>query len=88
MSTNIETVDLVRIILADSEDEHPTAMYVLDVHEARTLASAVERVIALADKLNREADELKATGQYPDRLITARLEATRIYNALNGEIDD
>lgn len=40
MSTT-EAADLARIILADSEDEHPTAMYVLNVHEARALAHAV-----------------------------------------------
>ena len=37
----IEAADLARIILNDSEDEHPTAMYTLNVYEARTLAHAV-----------------------------------------------
>ena len=40
MTTRTEAADLARIILADSEDEHPTAMYVLNVREARTLANA------------------------------------------------
>ena len=33
--------DLARTILTDSEDEHPTALYILAVREARTLAHAV-----------------------------------------------
>ena len=44
-----ETAELARIILADSEDEHPTAFYVLSVREARTLADAV---IRLADPVS------------------------------------
>ena len=40
MSTT-EAADLARTILVDSEDEHPTAMYLLNVREARTLANAV-----------------------------------------------
>ena len=35
-----EAADLARTILADSEDEHPDALYLLDVREARTLARA------------------------------------------------
>lgn len=35
-----ETAELARTILADSEDEHPTALYTLNVREARTLARA------------------------------------------------
>ena len=60
MTTPTEAADLARIILADSEDEHPTAMYVLNVREARTLAHAVARVDALADRLEHEA------GKRPD----------------------
>ena len=37
----IEAADLARIILDDTEDEHPTALYLLNVREARTLAHAV-----------------------------------------------
>ena len=50
-----EAADLARTILDDSEDEHPTAMYVLNVHEARTLARAAlaaDRVEELADRLD------------------------------------
>ena len=36
-----EAADLARTILTDSEDEHPDALYTLNVHEARTLALAV-----------------------------------------------
>ena len=36
-----EAADLARIILDDSEGEHPTDLYTLNVHEARTLAHAV-----------------------------------------------
>lgn len=51
MSTT-EAADLARTILADSEDEHPDALYLLDVREARTLARAVIRVEELADRLD------------------------------------
>ena len=40
MSTT-EAANLARIILDDSEAEHPTDLYTLNVHEARTLAHAV-----------------------------------------------
>ena len=40
MSTT-EAADLARTILTDSEDEHPDALYLLNVREARTLARAV-----------------------------------------------
>ena len=36
-----EAADLARIILTDSEDEHPDALYLLNVREARALARAV-----------------------------------------------
>ena len=36
-----EAAELARIILADSEDEHPADLYTLNVGEARTLAHAV-----------------------------------------------
>lgn len=50
-----EAAELARIILTDSEDEHPTALYTLNVIEARTLAHAAlaaDRVEALADRLD------------------------------------
>ena len=40
MSTT-EAADLARTILDDSVCEHPTELYTLNVHEARTLAHAV-----------------------------------------------
>ena len=36
-----EAAYLARIILTDSEAEHPDALYTLNVREARTLAHAV-----------------------------------------------
>ena len=54
MSTT-EAVELARIILDDSEDDRPTGLYTLNVHEARTLAHAVTRVEALADELDTNA---------------------------------
>ena len=43
-----EAADLARIILADSEGEHPADLYTLNVREARTLAHAA---------LNGETDD-------------------------------
>ena len=77
-----ETAELARIILDDSEDEHPTALYTLNVREARTLARAAlaaDRVEELADRLDADAAEL---GEYGGT-ITAYTTAIR--NALNGE---
>ena len=47
-----EAADLARIILDDSEADRPMDLYTLNVHEARTLARAVIRVEALADRLD------------------------------------
>ena len=47
-----EAAELARIILADSEDEHPADLYTLNVREARTLAHAVDAVAKLADRLD------------------------------------
>ena len=50
-----EAAVLARAILTDSGDEHPDALYLLDVREARTLAHAAlaaDRVDALADRLD------------------------------------
>lgn len=50
-----EAAELARTILTDSEDEHPDALYTLNVREARTLAQAAlaaDRVEELADRLD------------------------------------
>lgn len=80
-----ETAELARTILADSEDEHPTALYTLDVREARTLARAAlaaDRVEELADRLD---DEAELVGEYGG---TITIYATAIRAALNGETND
>ena len=51
MST-IEAADLARIILDDTETDRHMDLYTLTVIEARTLAHAVTRVEALADRLD------------------------------------
>lgn len=82
MTTRTEAADLAHTILADSEDEHPVAAYILNVREARTLAHAAlaaDRVEALADNLDADAAEL---GEYGGT-ITAYTTAIR--TALNGE---
>ena len=82
MSTT-EAADLARIILDDSEDEHPTAMYALSVREARTLASAVDAAAKLADRLEANASELEADGE-DDYADAARTDAHSIRAALKG----
>lgn len=77
--------ELTRTILADSESDHPDDPYTLNVHEARTLARAVERALALADRLDHEAQARRAAGQDPFEVMTIRQEATRIRTALNGK---
>ena len=74
---------LARTILADSEDEHPDALYLLDVREARTLARAVIRVEELADRLEHEAAYEASRGDTWDATCI-RAEARRIRRALNG----
>lgn len=83
MSTT-EAAELARTILTDSEDEHPDALYLLNVREARTLARAVDAVAKLADRLDVIANELEADGEdgYAD---AARTDAHSIRAALNGE---
>ena len=49
-----EAAELARTILTDSEDEHPDALYLLNVREARTLA----RAALAADRAERLADRL------------------------------
>lgn len=54
MSTT-EAANLARTILTDSGDEHPDALYLLNVREARTLARAAlaaDRVEKLAGRLD------------------------------------
>ena len=82
MSTT-EAADLARIILDDSVCEHPTELYTLNVHEARTLAHAVDAVAKLADRLDVIANELEADGEdgYAD---AARTDAHSIRAALKG----
>ena len=84
-----EAVDLARIILADSKDEHPTDPYTLNVHEARTLANAVTRAAELADRLDREAEKER---QKPSRDLhdygwddACTSAAYRIRAALKGD---
>lgn len=84
-----EAAYLARIILDDSEDEHPTALYALNVREARTLARAAlaaDRVEELADRLEANASELEADGA-DDYAEAARTDARSIRAALNGETD-
>lgn len=85
MSTT-EAADLAHTILADSEDEHPTAMYVLSVREARTLARAARaagRVEALVGRLfDAEADPMVSRGGV---FISRTGAANLIRAALNGE---
>ena len=80
MSTT-EAADLARTILTDSEDEHPDALYLLNVREARTLARAVRNAANLADRLDDEANRMGSRGG----AFTARAFASEIRAALNGE---
>ena len=80
--------DLAQIILDSiDDDEPPTALYTLNIHEARMLANAVQAVANLADRLDHEADSRRAAGQDPFEVMTIRQEAARIRAALNGETD-
>lgn len=84
MTTRTEAADLARTVLADSEDEHPVAMYILSVREARALANAAlaaDRVAELADNLDSDAAELGEYGGTISRTVAANL----IHIALNGE---
>ena len=82
---------LARTILADSEDEHPAAMYLLNVREARTLAHAalaVCRVEELAGELVDDAEYVRNAfnGLEGRRRSEERLSAAfRIRDALNGD---
>ena len=83
MST-IEAADLARIILDDTETDRHMDLYTLTVIEARTLAHAVTRVEALADRLEHEAAYEASQGDDWDA-VCIRSEVRRIRRALNGE---
>ena len=77
--------DLAQIILDSiDDDEPPTALYTLNIHEARILANAVQAVANLADRLDHEAESRRAARQDPFEVMTIRQEAARIRAALNG----
>ena len=83
MST-IEAADLARIILDDTETDRHMDLYTLTVIEARTLAPAVTRGEALADRLEHEAAYEASQGDDWDA-VCIRSEVRRIRAALNGE---
>ena len=49
------------------------------------LTAKVERMEALADRLDHEAEARRAAGQDPFEVMTIRQEAARIRAALNGD---
>ena len=79
-----EAADLARIILDDTETDRHMDLYTLTVIEARTLAHAVTRVEALADRLEHEAAYEASQGDDWDA-VCIRSEVRRIRRALNGE---
>ena len=73
--------DLAQIILDSiDDDEPPTALYTLNIHEARMLANAVQAVANLADRLDDEANRMGSRGG----AFTARAFAAEIRAALKG----
>lgn len=80
-----EAANLARTILDDTEAERPTDLYTLNVHEARTLAKAIDAAAKLADRLEAEAEARRRMGQDPFEVLTIRQEAARIRAALNGD---
>ena len=77
--------DLAQIILDSiDDDEPPTALYTLNIHEARMLARAVLAVANLADRLDAEA---KREGPHGVMFVSHAF-ATEIRNALEGETHD
>lgn len=80
----IEAADLSRIILDDSEPDRPNDLYTLTVHEARTLARAVDAAAKLADTYEAWARQDMADGDVADA-VHARGVANHIRAALNGE---
>ena len=83
MSTT-EAADLARIILADTETDRHMDLYTLTVIEARTLAHAVTRVEALADRLENEAAYEASRGDDWDAACL-HVEALHIRLALKGD---
>lgn len=81
MTATNEAADLARTILTDSGDEHPDALYLLNVREARTLANAVIAVTDLADHW----ESVVSSDDYEAAMQNA---ATDLRDALNGEADD
>ena len=79
-----EAADLARVILDDTETDRHMDLYTLTVIEARTLAHAVTRVEALADRLEHEAAYEASQGDDWDA-VCIRSEVRRIRRALNGE---
>ena len=79
-----EAAELARTILNDTETDRHMDLYTLTVIEARTLAHAVTRVEALADRLEHEAAYEASQGDDWDA-VCIRSEVRRIRAALNGE---
>ena len=83
-----EAAELARTILTDCGDEHPDALYLLNVREARTLARAAlaaDRVEELADRLTAEAaDDFDGVSGTSVSLVKYET-AKAIRTALNGE---
>ena len=82
-----EAAELARTILTDSEDEHPDALYLLNVREARTLANAAlaaDRVEELAEELRGVARESYQVDM-DDAGDAYQAAADLILAALNGE---
>ena len=89
MSTT-EAAELARTILTDSEDEHPDALYLLNVREARTLAHAAlaaDRVEELAEELRGVARESYQVDM-DDAGDAYQAAADLILAVLNGETNE
>ena len=85
-----EAADLARTILTDSEDEHPDALYLLNVREARALANAAlaaDRVEELAEELRGVARESYQVDM-DDAGDAYQAAADLILAVLNGETND
>ena len=79
-----EAADLARAILHSLDGESDTETVRALVSDLRTLAHAVTRVEALADRLEHEAAYEASRGDDWDA-VCIRAEARRIRRALNGE---
>ena len=89
MSTT-EAAELARTILTDSGDEHPDALYLLNVREARTLANAAlaaDRVEELAEELRGVARESYQVDM-DDAGDAYQAAADLILAVLNGETNE